>query len=91
MFQLKAVDLVQQVTFKTQDSVVRVSASFLLDHGNSGIQDLYGLEPETKMLGSINLNCIGPFLPMPVLTMLKLSGLINGLPCKVQLQFNGNL
>ena len=68
MFLLKTVDLVQQVTFMTQDLVAGVSTSFFLEHGNCGIQDLYGL---------------GPSLPKPVQAMLKLSDLINSLPCEV--------
>ena len=85
MFLLKTVDLVQQVTLKTQGLVACVSVSFLLEHSNYSIQDLYGLGPEAKMLVSINLNSIGPLLPRPILAMLKLSNLINGLPCRVQL------
>ena len=40
MFLLKTVDLVQQVTFMTQDLVAGVSTTFFLEHGNYGIQDL---------------------------------------------------
>ena len=52
----------------TQDLVAGVSTSFFLEHGSYRIQDLYGL---------------GPSLPKPVQAMLKLSDLINSLPCEV--------
>ena len=52
----------------TQDLVAGVFTTFFLEHGNCGIQDLYGL---------------GPSLPKPVQAMLKLSDLINSLPCEV--------